>query len=78
MNRHPESAKDRLARTLYRSLKATMHLASSEGSPLSSMEEILCWIDHSLAEMDQEMAIVLLPLLLDRLQNLVEEGGRRG
>ena len=78
MNKQPESAKEHLARPLSRSLQATMSSPSGEDHPLASIAKIRHWLDQCLSDPDQEMALVLLPLLLDRLQLLLEQGGRNG
>ncbi len=78
MNRQPESAKDRLARTLFRTLQATMSSPPAEDHPLASIVRLKQWIEQGLSEPDQEIALALLPLLLDRLQLLLEQGGQDG
>lgn len=76
MDRQSETPKARLARTLYRTLQATMASPPGEDHPLASIARLTQWLDQCLREPDQEMALVLLPLLLDRLQLLLEQGGR--
>jgi len=78
MDRQPESAKDRLVRRLYRTLQATMSSPPGEDHPLASIAKLRHWLDQCLHEPDQEIALALLPLLLDRLQLLLEQGGQDG
>gem|GEM_PF-6629140 len=66
--------KQKLSYVLFRSLKATFPSQTFKNLPFNSPEMIENWIDASLNEMDNELATVLLPLLLDRLQQIVIYG----